>query len=218
MAWLRKIWEKLATEIIRGLIVAALIAIGTAIWAFLQSWAAPLIIVIFVGTFGLTLFSLNQYRLWRGRRGIQIERIETVLRDWLYRYKFSITDDPQPKAIFQFVARDSEGRPVVVSQLKDELFLTLGAKLLVPEKDQQKLDSVTADKKSTLLDDLKIEMARFGVGFLGITHPLRAITIEEKVPCDDKLTELAFMQRVMFVRRAQILIGQLIGRAIKLST
>lgn len=79
-------------------------------------------------------------------------------------------------------------------------------------------DSITADENSILLDELRIEMARFGVGFLGINHPLRAITIEEKVPCDDTLTELAFMQRVMFVRRAQVLISQLIGRAIKLST
>lgn len=213
MAWLRKVWEKLATAIIGGLIVATLLAIGTAIWAFLQSWAAPLIIVIFIGTFGLTLFSLNQYRLWRKSRSVQIEHIETVVRDWLYRYKFSITDDSQPNATFQFVARDSEGRPVVVCQLRGELFLTLGAKLLVSEEDQQRLDPITGGENSTLLEDLKIEMARSGVGFVGIAHPLRAIIIEEKVPCDDTLTELVFMQKVMFIRRIQVLIGELLSRA-----
>ena len=218
MEKLRKLWDKLATGIIGGLVVAAILAIGTAFWAFIQSWAAPLIIVIFVGTFGLTLFSLNQYRLWRKSRGIQIERIESMVRNWLYRNGFSIQNDPQPNAVFQFVARDAQGRPVVVSQLRSELFLTLGAKLLVSPEDQQRLDPITGDENSTILEDLKMEMVRSGVGFIGIVHPLRDITIEEKVPCDDTLTELAFMQKVMFIRRIQVLIGEFLRRAMKLST
>ncbi|MFH1884193.1 MAG: DUF2299 family protein [Planctomycetota bacterium] len=218
MDWLHKIWDKLATEIIGGLVVAGLLAIGTVIWALIQSWAAPLIIVIFIGTFGLTLFSLNQYRLWRKRRSIQIERIEPMVRNWLYKNGFTIQNDPRPISVFQFVARDAQGRPVVVCQLKNELFLTLGAQLLVSKEDQQRLDPITGDENSTLLEDLKIEMVRFGVGFLGIDHPLRAITVEEKVPCDDTLTELAFLQRVMFVRRVQMLIGEFLRRAMKLST
>ena len=218
MAWLRKIWEKLATEIIGGLIVAALIAIGTAIWAFLQSWVAPLIIVIFVGTFGLTLFSLNQYRLWRKRHGIQVERIETTVRDWLYKNKFSIQNDPQPSSVFQFVARDQENRPVVVYRLRGEPFLNLGAKLLVSEEDKQKLDTITGNESSTFFEDLGMEMARSGVEYVGITHPLRVITIQKKVPCDDTLTELALLQEVMFIRRMTVLITEFISRALKLST
>lgn len=46
------------------------------------------------------------------------------------------------------------------------------------------------------------DLARFGVGFEGINHSLRAITIEEKLACDNTITELAFVQRVMFIRRA----------------
>ena len=116
------------------------------------------------------------------------------------------------------MARDSEGRPVVVCRLKGELFLTLGAKLLVSQEDQQRLDPITGDENSTILEDLKMEMARIGVGFEGINHPLRVIIIQEKVPCDDTLTELAFMQKVMFIRRVQMLIGEFLRRAMKLST
>jgi len=94
----------------------------------------------------------------------------------------------------------------------------LGAKLLVSQEDQQRLDPITKDENLTLLEDLRIEMVRLGVGYLGINHPLRAITIEEKVPCDDTLTELAFMQKVMFIRRVQVLIGEFLRRVMKLST
>ena len=202
--------------------MAGLLTVGPAIWVLLQSWPAyiiaPLIILTFIGISSLILFFLNQYKLWQKRRGIQIGRIEPMMRNWLYRNGFSIKDDRQPNAVFQFVARDEQGRPVVVGQLKGELFLTLGAKLLVSPEDQQRLDPITGDENSTLLEDLKMEMARSGVGFIGIIHPLRAITIEEKVPCDDTLTELAFMQKVMFIRRIQVLIGEFLRRAMKLST
>jgi len=97
--------EALSTGIIAILIAGAILTVGATIWAAILSWG-PIIIIIFIGGVGLTFFSLNQYRLWRGRRSIQIERIEPVVRNWLYRNKFSIQDDPQPNAIFQFVARD----------------------------------------------------------------------------------------------------------------
>lgn len=203
---------------IGGALLLAIVTAGAPLLAWLQSLPWYVIMLSPIGAFGLTLFSLNQYRLWQKRRSIKIEHIETAVRNWLYKGKFSIQDDPQPNAVFQFVARDEQGRPVVVCQLRVESSLTLGARLLVSREDQQRLDPITGDENSTLLEDLKIEMVRIGVGFIGIQHPLREITIEEKIPCDDTLTELTFLQKVMFIRRIQVLIGELLRRAMKLST
>ena len=203
---------------IGGALLLAIVTAGVPLLAWLQSLPWYVIMLSPIGAFGLTLFSLNQYRLWQKRRSTKIERIETVVRDWLHRYQFSVRDDPQPNAVFQLVARDEQGRPVVVSQLRSELFLTLGARLLVTREDQQRLDPITRDENLTLLEDLKIEMARIGVEFIGIQHPLREIIIQEKIPCDDTLTELTFMQNVMFIRRIQVLIGEFLRRAMKLST
>ena len=63
-----------------------------------------------------------------------------------------------------------------------------------------------------------MEMVRSGVEFTGILNPLRAIVIQRKVSCDDTLTELALLQEIMFIRGIQVLIGEFLRRAMKLST
>lgn len=186
--------------------------------AWLQKVPWYLIALAVIAATGFAFWIMNQFNTFRERRRRQTKDIETMIRDWLYKNNFTIKNDPTTNAIFRFVARDEQGRPVVISQLKNESFLTLGAKLLISEEDQQRLDPITKDEKLTILEDLRIELALIGVGYEGISHPLRTIIIQEKVPCDDTLTELAFLQKVMFIRRIQVLIGEFLRRAMKLST
>jgi len=215
---IRKWFSDVSKGFVGGGLLLVIVTIGVPILAWLQSLPWYVIALSAIVAPGFTLFSWNQYKLWQKRRSVQIGHIESVVRNWLYRNSFSIKDDPQSSSVFQFVARDQQNRPVIVCRLKGEPFLTLGARLLVSEKDQQKLDPITGNEDSTLIEDLRIEMARTGVEYVGITHPLRVIDIQKKVSCDDTLTELALLQEAMFIRRIQVLIGEFLSRAMKLST
>ena len=68
MGLLSRIWEKLSIQIIGGLIVASLLAIGSGIWAFLQASTAPMIIPLVIGVFALIIFTINQINILRGKR------------------------------------------------------------------------------------------------------------------------------------------------------
>jgi len=209
----KRMAEALSTEIIAVLIVGAILSVGAAIWAAILSWG-PLVIIVFIGGVGLTLFATNEYKKLRGKR---VTDFESLVQKWLYKYRFTIQNTPQPNALFQFMATDDAGRKVIIAQLQgDKEYLTIAAAFQIAPQDQAKLDRITRGNSATV-EDLKIEMARFGIGFQGITHPLKTITLEDKLPCSDKLTEFEFMQRVMFVRRAILLIQGLINRALKLS-
>ena len=84
-------------------------------------------------------------------------------------------------------------------------------------KDRPLLASVMGAEDSTLLADLQIELARFGVGFAFIGNPLESILLEDKLLLDESLNKVIFMQRYMFIRRAtallEILVNQAVARA-----
>ena len=74
---------------------------------------------------------MNQARAFRRRKTISDltnEEIKNVLRDWLWKRKFKLIDDPQDNAYFQFIAEDPEGRPIIISRRHEhEHFIYVGS-------------------------------------------------------------------------------------------
>ncbi|MCH7577369.1 MAG: DUF2299 family protein [Chloroflexi bacterium] len=205
----------MADAITGGLLVIGLVAlatvIGAAIWAAILNWDGPTVILLIVGLLAGTLFvadrTLYLYRRFRGAS-------EATLRSWVHQSHYSIRNDPQPNAIFQFLLTEPGGRKVVVGRLKgDPELLTIGAMLRPASEDEEVFDKLTAPEYATLIADLQIEMARLGVGFQGIVHPLRQVYLEDKLLFDQSLDNLAFIRSVMFIQRAEVLFLGLLNRA-----
>lgn len=63
-----------------------------------------------------------------------------------------------------------------------------------------------------MLTDLSIELARFGISWSGLRHPLRELTLTDIVQIDDNLNEFYLLGRIHFVDRAGILVTEHINK------
>ena len=208
--WLSSVFRSM----VGGALLLFLITVGVPFLAWLQSLAWYVIALSAIGAFGLTLFTINQLHLLRLRR--KTKNIEDFVASLLIKLGVALRKDKNDKAKFQFTITHSNEH-IVIAQLLDNLdLLTFGIKLNVIEGDRELLDKVTARQESTVIEDLKIEMARFGVMYQGIIHPLRSITIMTAVPSVG-LSEASLLGGIEFIRRARILLQSLIRKEVRIS-
>jgi hypothetical protein len=201
-----KWWNLLRGEIIGGLIVSALLAIASGIWALLQSWVAPIIIPLVIGVFALSIFAINQLHSLLTRR--QIKNLERFVTDTFYKLGVSIKRDSNNNAVFQVTVTKGEDGVTITQNKSSPEYLTLCINIAVAEKDRQELDMVTS-QRPMIIQDLRIEMNRFGVMYRGLKHPLRLITLVDIVPSLN-LSESDLLYSLERVRRARRLMENLI--------
>ena len=143
------------------------------------------------------------------------ERVEALLSDWMLKgTQFTIKDDPQPNAIFQFVAEDVFGLQVLTTWLKshpDELLLW--SNLSISAGNRSKFDNLPEPVRSELMESLRIEMARFGIEYVGFDFPIQHMVVQRWVKLDGIKDRADFWDKVTFVRRAVVLVSELLHRA-----
>lgn len=191
--------------------------------AWLQDLPWVAIALVALAAPGVALFGVNQYEEFRRRHSKPsppmsqwtTERVESLLRDWMFKgTQFTIKDDPQPNAMFQFIAEDVFGLQVLTTRLNshpDELLLW--ANLSISEKNRSKFDNLPEPIRSDLMEDLRIEMARFGIEYIGFDFPIRRMVVQRWVKLDEIKDRIDFWDKVGFVRRAVALVSELLHRA-----
>ena len=134
--------------------------------AWLQNVPHYLIVLVMMATFALIFFGMNQLRLFRGKQ--KKVDLEKFVLGVLYNSGVTLKKEQDEKAIFTFATTDIKGQVIVVAQPKDDpSFTMLGSRFEIAVEDQALLDKVTNRPESTVVEDLKIEMARFGVMYEG---------------------------------------------------
>jgi hypothetical protein len=220
IGWLRRLLADLVTQVIGTLLFAAIVAVWTARQPSLKQWAGPVGVAVFIGTVALSFLLYNQFAIFRDRK--KSERLLTPLeiekrvRDWLYRRKFTVANDPQSYAHFQLVCTDYEGLKVTIMQLRDEPYLTIISKAIWEDNESGAVVRQMIEAPgSTFLEDLSIELAQLGVGYEVMGSPPREILIEQKVLFDESVTELEFLRHILLIRRGLDLVMSLMKRSAK---
>lgn len=214
--WLRSVVSHIVANL---LFWGVPLVVGLLAW--LQSVPWYIIALSTIIAFGAIFWGKNQFDVFRERRkkGFANQsdpQIEDVVHQWIDKPSFSIRREILPEAHFQFVLTDPQGRPVAITRLKNEpTQLQLSVRILLTEEQQCRIATFQESIRSGLISKLRVEMARFGIGFQDIEHPLKQIILIETISLDDSLTNFYLMQRIMFVRRASVLIAELITQALK---
>ena len=103
-----------------------------------------------------------------------------------------------------------------ITRLKEQPSLLALAMAVVPSQEHKsKLEVLQEPKRSDLIFGLRVEISRLGVGFEGINWPLERITIADVLALDDSLTEFHFHERILLLRRAKVLISEIISRELR---
>jgi hypothetical protein len=113
------------------------------------------------------------------------DNVEAQLKKWSGEFGFQWTNLPIPEnfSIFSLEVTLPNGTKIVTGRPKNETFAVDIATFLIPPPDQvQALDAMQPSDANVLLHNLRIDVEREQMAWIGITRPLRIISIAKEVP------------------------------------
>ena len=170
-------------------------------------------------TIVLVLWGINQIRILQERRKRGIAEVSDKevyenIRGWLDDPAFTFQRKMSDDCLFQFVVSEAQGRrPVTVSRTKAKPGqLSLGTAITLGDEHQKKYDRLSNTEKDKIVHNLRIEMARYGIGFSGIARGLEEAKLSDVVLLDNALTEFYLRQRIFYVSGAFVLYVEIVSQ------
>ena len=190
--------------------------------AILLAWLAHLplyqLLLLTLFAVALVLWCINQVRIFRERRRHGIaelsgKEVDKTIRDWLDDPSFQFQRRMNAECLFQFVVTDKQGRPITVSRPKSKPSqLALSTAITLGDEDRQKYETLSDNEEKRIIHNLRIEMARYGIGYSGINRGLERVVLTEVVLLDNALTEFHLRQRIFYVGGGFALYSAVIGQ------
>ncbi len=204
-------------------VLAALVTMGlaavVAFLAWLQDipWYQLALGVIFA--FAGSLFLINQFRNWWPTRRMLDDRwLSDAIALWLLGSKFTVEKITTENTKFHFKVGDRFGRAFsIMKKNENPNDLSFSFRLSVEDKDIPFVDRLDTNIASDLIENMQIEMARFGVLHSGMQLPIREMYIESFIPIDFQLGRFKIVQHSLMMIRAHALLSVHILRAIRLA-
>ncbi len=207
---------------ILGIILSLISYIVAAVGAVLASLKhVPMYIILSLGAVFLaiaipmTVLIINQIALWKERHKKRLSKysekeIEDTIREWVDTPFLTFKREEIPNVHFQFTV-SSHGVPVsLIRNHKETHAIGIVTDVsLIPTDGKQEMP-VTEDLWREVNGNVSIELARLGIQFEfnGKKNLTERVRLIEPVFIDDSLTRLRFLERVMFVMRAVILVQE----------
>lgn len=206
-------------------------AVAVVVLAFISKLPPYQIGIVILALFALVFFGINQFKIYRAGRvkglGKQNDiEIEDTIQNWLTKpgYKFEKKDINDPvfhnDRYFHFEVEDEWGRVVSIARPRVvPTRLDLSSAIYLAPDHKKHYENLNASERKTLIHNLRVEMARFGLVFRGLegTEPkLERIDFGDSVSLDDNLTEFYLKQRILYMIRAGFLVNELIIRGLGL--
>lgn len=206
------------TEVWGALAVAILSALGASLIPLPQPWPLVVAVVALFLVFGVILWISNHVSIaWERKRRYNpsLTMLERTIRDVLFRRGFTVANAPQSGASFSISVQDRKERKMTVLQELDwPGYVLIGARVFLSEQEALKLTPLTTGDES-LFHELSVEMAKFGLEFGDLEHPLREITLMNRITYEDAMMEARFLRQILFLIRGIVLVQRLVSRALR---
>ena len=199
-------WEKVTdfikhpiVQLVGGPAVLAVITWTLTYLAKLESWQIWLTVIFSVG---VGLLIVNQIAIWRERTKKKIgelsnEELRGTIRRWIDKPYFKVQKNEKDGLLFSFTIENQHKRQVEVFRAKEEPFtLRLGTKIVVADEHASVICELPEGERIIALSGLVMELARAGIAWSGVKHPLKEFVIEDSMPIGDGLTEFYLLQHI----------------------
>ncbi|MBC8452919.1 MAG: DUF2299 family protein [Chloroflexi bacterium] len=215
--WWRDRLGDIASNVLWALLLAFVAAVGAVVYAFVTSWAAPLLIPLFFGTFGAVLWAIRNAIDLRSRLGTRSRRaLFRLLRDWLDYTGFDVRTEQNSSDGFKFVVTDRASRPVsIFTEPERDDILLVATGLDLDEKTATEVNALVEQHASTVIFDLRLRLTESGLQIAppGIKHPLGNIDIFTTLQISPELSRAQVIDAISDVIRGVELFRQTIQRA-----
>ncbi len=183
------VWWLLAVS---GGAVVALLA------RYASSWAAPArdglvaFAAIAVGIVGLRNIRSGPKARTTTRNA------ESQIRSWLDNFRVAVQNDPNQDTYFRLVATMPSSVKIIIGRLKGELdgYVMFRAEITPSAEEQRQIADLSRVEAERMLLEVRLELARLGVTYSGLTLPVSTIALMKRLPISDALTEDLFIDRL----------------------
>ena len=141
------------------------------------------------------------------------ENKRTRIQGWLMQEGWKIGEAQHPDALWVISATDDAGRTLVVVQprsMPDRV--DMQASVAIDPNHQKLVAAMEPKERQDLWWGLRLELLKFGVDFTGFEEQVKMLNVLQRM-YDDGLTKDRFVQRLIKIRNAQVLILWTINRA-----
>jgi len=206
-------------SLIDGIILAAVIGVGVAVWSLISKLPPPIIFVAGLATFAAIIFIWIQLGIWRERTKKKIsklsdEELGETIHKWISKpiYKYKIQSNVRGDAFFSFTIENPYKRGVEIIRLKDEpSVIRLGVNIVSTDELVSKISALSELKQAEIASGLIIELSRLGVSWSKVKPPLKEFVIEDAIVISDELTEFYLLQHIRFMDRVVIIANEYVG-------
>lgn len=213
-------WEKVTdflnnriVQLVGGPAVLAVITWILTHLAKLPLWAIWVTIIISVC---VGLLIVNQIAIWRERTKKKIselsdEELREVIRRWIDKPFFKVQTNEKDEVLFSFTIENPYKRQIeIVRDRKNSFVIYLGVTINVPDEHVSIISELQEPRRSDVISGLIMELARIGIAWSGVKHPLKEFVIQDSILIDDRLTEFYLLEHIWFMDRAIIIVAEYI--------
>jgi hypothetical protein len=135
-----------------------------------------------------------------------LSNIREKAQNWFMEDGWSVRKEPAPDATWAIVADDGKGRKVVVGQTpgRDDQLLFQGA-VIIDDITSDKINELPESERNNLLWDIRFELIKTDLEFMGIEAPLKRVEVMGRI-FFDALTKDAFLNKVSQVRKGILIV------------
>jgi hypothetical protein len=136
------------------------------------------------------------------------KNIEACVRSWLDTHRVGIKNDPSPESYFRFRITFDSGKVMTVVRMRDQPdYVQILADMSLRGDDKKLLEQLNEEEIGQILWDVRVELARAQVGYVGLIYPPENFIISRRIPIHHNLTEFIFISMLGSVEAAMNLIG-----------
>lgn len=200
-------WFKRNRDIIVAVAVTGTFTVGPtvvgAVWAWRTALPAPLVAFIILGTLAFTVtLGAELPQLWRSlKRPRSAARWEATIWDWLKSEPLSLLNRPADDSLFQLEVSFNSSRVLIGMLRRYSTELAFKSAVAIGPELRAQYDRLGPEAQKRVMDQMQLELTRFGVTLLGNPSPDRT-EFSSTLPCEG-LTKLRLLDQYSLMQRAQ---------------
>lgn len=207
-------------DIFIGIIIEWIISAGgiaVIIFAFLEHLPIYQLLLIVLVVACLVIFFVNQINSWKEKSKKKFSKltdkeVEDIIRGWVEDPYHSIRKTDNKECLFYYIVTDvnGEGGIGVARPRAKPAQIEIACSVSLRPEQKTKYDKLNSEAKAKIVNNLRIEMARYGIQYKNLSTDLDNVLLGDLVFLDDSLTEYYFKNRMHFVLSGLVLYSEVI--------